>query len=79
MNNANTMVMNVPVDVLEIRVYHSGKNMRTVKTSNMTGRQNMMAIGKPVSSLDRTLLSLSRSCSQYTINCLSFSVIMLQN
>ena len=79
MNNATRMVMNVPVDVPEIRVYHSGKNMRTVKTSNMTGRLNMMAMGKPVSSLDRTLLSLSRSCSQNTINCLSFSVIMLQN
>ncbi len=78
-NDATNTVIKLPVDVLDIRVYHSGKNNRTPNTDSTMGMLNRTAMGKPFMSLDCTVPSFSLSRSQYTINCRSFSVIMQQN
>lgn len=76
---ARTIVMNVPCEIWEILVYHSGKKTYTTKMSNITGKLKNMATGKPLSILLVKELSLSRSFSQLSKNCLSFSVSILQN
>lgn len=79
MNTAIITVIKLPEDVLEILVYQSGKNIYTAKTSNMIGRLNKNAIGRPLSSLLQTVFCLSLSLSQYFTNCFSLSESMIQN
>lgn len=75
---AKITVTNIPGDVAEILVYHSGKNNRTTTTDNITGRLNNKAIGKPFTSLLAKPDSISLFFSQYTINSFSFSVSIRQ-
>jgi len=79
MKTATMIAAKLPVNALDILVYHSGRNSRITITSRGTGNVKSNAIGKPLISLDPILFSLPLSCSQYTINRLSFSVIMQQN
>lgn len=75
---AKITVRNIPGDVFEILVYHSGKNNLTTTTDKITGKLNSIAIGNPRSILLAMPDSASRFFSQYTINCFSFSVSIRQ-
>src|SRR5882724_7935748 len=60
-------------------VNHEGKKIFTTPKKISMGRANIKAMGRPDNNLYLKVLSCSLTFSQYTINCLSFSLIMMQN
>lgn len=78
MQTATTMAIKVPEDVLEILVYHSGKNRNTTITDKIIGNPNIVAIGSPPINFLANELSLSLLFFQYSTNDLSFGESILQ-
>lgn len=69
----------ISVCLCEAVVNQEGKKIFTTPKKIRIGRPNIIDIGRPASNLCLNVLSRSRVFSQYSINCLSFSLIMLQN